>query len=155
MAVDLQKKLSAHFTLGELTKSETASRRGIANIPGPAELAALQLLCVHVLEPVRVHFGRPAVSTSGFRSPLLNAAIKGSASSQHSRGEADDFTMPRASNLKVCRWIHRHLNYDQLIYESGETGWIPCSYSARQMRNSELSAMRRGGKTVYLTGIIA
>ena len=59
MAVDLQQKLSAHFTLGELIKSETAPRRGIANIPGPAELAALKLLCIHVLEPVRVHFGRP------------------------------------------------------------------------------------------------
>ena len=155
MAVDLQKKLSAHFTLGELTKSETASRRGIANIPGPAELAALQLLCVHVLERVRVHFGKPVVITSGYRSPRLNAAIKGSASSQHCRGEAADFTVPGVSNLEVCRWMHRHLNYDQLIYEFGEDGWIHCSYSARQMRNMELSAVRRGGKTVYLPGIIA
>ena len=155
MAIDLQQKLSPHFTLGELLISETAARRGIPNIPRPAENAALRLLCDKVLEPVRVHFARPVVITSGYRSPQLNKAVKGSATSQHCRGEAADFTVPGVSNLEVIRWMHRNLDFDQLIYEFGETGWIHCSYSAGQMRNSELSAVRRGGKTVYLTGIIA
>ncbi len=153
--IALDERLSANFTLGEMIRSESASRRGIRNEPGEAEIRALRLLCEKVLQPVREHYDRPLVVTSGFRSPRLNTAIGGSASSQHCKGEAADFTVPGVSNLEVCRWIERTLNYDQLIYEFGESGWIHCSFSAHRMRNMELSAVRRGGRVQYLSGLRA
>ncbi|MDZ7588227.1 MAG: D-Ala-D-Ala carboxypeptidase family metallohydrolase [Parasphingorhabdus sp.] len=146
--------LSPHFTLKELTISETAQRLGIDNTPGASEVAALRRLCEKVLERVRTHYARPVIVTSGFRSVALNQRIGGSASSQHCRGEAADFTVPGISNIELCRWIERHLNYDQLIYEYGESGWVHCSYR-EPYRNMELSAVRDNGRTIYLPGLAA
>ena len=145
--------LSANFTLGEMIRSQSAVRKGIRNVPGPAEIAALRLLCQKVLQPVRDHYDRPVIVTSGYRSPRLNTAIGGSRSSQHCKGEAADFTVAGVSNIEVCRWIERHLNYDQLIYEFGGSGWVHVSFSAHRMRNMELSAKRIGGRTRYLAGL--
>jgi hypothetical protein len=146
-------QLSEHFTLAELTRSTTAIRKGIPNTASADVVKALTALCVNVLEPVRAHFGKPVRVTSGYRSPRLNTAIGGSASSQHCRGEAADFTVQGESNLAVCQWIMRNLKFDQLIYEFGEAGWVHCSYSLR-LRHEELSAKKRGGKTVYLPGLV-
>lgn len=147
--------LSEHFTLAEMTTSQTAARKGIRNVPGDTEIKALTALCVNVLEKVRTHFGRPVVISSGYRSPRLNVAIGGAASSQHCKGEAADFTVPGVSNLEVAQWMLKTLNYDQLIREYGDDGWIHVSWRTGANRNAELTAIRRGGKTVYLPGLIA
>ena len=146
-------RLSPHFTLAEMIVSQTAARRGIDNTPGDDEIAALRSLCVEVLEPVRKHFDRPVIVSSGYRSPTLNRAIGGSASSQHCKGEAADFTVPGVSVLELAQWMHRNLNYDQLIYEFGS--WVHVSYRSGRLRNQELSAKRIGGRTKYLAGIVA
>ena len=146
-------RLSPHFSLPEMIVSQTAARRGIDNTPGDAEIAALRSLCIEVLEPVRKHFDRPVIVSSGYRSPKLNRAIGGSSSSQHCKGEAADFTVPGVSVLDLAQWMHRNLNYDQLIYEFGS--WVHVSYRAGRLRNQELSAKRIGGRTKYLPGIVA
>lgn len=146
-------RLSQHFTLAELTFSQTAARRGIDNTPNAEQIAALRLLCIEVLEPVRRHYGRPVFVSSGFRSPALNRAIGGAATSQHSRGEAADFTVAGVGVLEVARWMHRHLHYDQLIYEFGR--WVHVSYREGRLRNQELTARLVGGRTGYLPGIVA
>jgi uncharacterized protein YcbK (DUF882 family) len=66
--------LSKNFTLQELTKSDTAVRKGIDNNPNSDQIAKLQLLCENILQPVRDHFGTVVV-TSGYRSPQLSVAI--------------------------------------------------------------------------------
>lgn len=147
-------KLTEHFSFAEMTRSQTATRKGIRNVPSVEATKALILLCEKVLEPVRAHFGVPVRISSGYRSPRLNQAIGGSRSSQHCKGEAADFTLPGVSNIDVVRWMHAKLDYDQLIYEYGESGWIHCSYSAHRMRNAELTARRVRGRTKYLTGIV-
>jgi len=149
-------KLSKHFHLSEFTKSQTATRRGIRNMPGPKGIASLKALCENVLEPVREEFG-PVVISSGYRSRALNQAIGGSQTSQHSKGEAADFEVKGVSNLEVARWMEKNLNYDQLIcefYKPGQpnSGWIHVSYSPR-MRNMELTAARVRGRTKYSTGL--
>lgn len=141
--------LSKHFTLSEMTVSQTASRKGIDNTPGDAEIANLKQLCEQVLEPVRVHFDRPVIVTSGFRSVVLNKRIGGSSTSQHVKGEAADFTVPGVSNYELCKWMERNLNYDQLIYEYGESGWVHVSWT-ENYRNMELTKNRG---TRYLSGI--
>lgn len=144
--------LSQHFTLSEMTVSQAASRKGLNNQPGAKEIAALNLLCEKVLEPIRKHFGRPVIVTSGYRSPKVNKAIGAAATSRHIKGEAADFTVPGVGNFDLCKWIERNLQYDQLIYEYGESGWVHVSYCDGANRNQELSAIRGRG---YVPGLIA
>lgn len=155
-------KLSPHFHLSEFTASQTATRLMIDNIPGPDEIAAMKLLCKKVLEPVRENYGKPVIISSGYRSEELNRALMGSRSSQHIRGQAVDFEIAGLSNLTICRWMERRLNYDQLIlefYTPGEpaSGWVHVSYR-EPFRNMELTAQRvvRNGRrtTQYVNGIV-
>ena len=143
-------QLTKHFHLSEFTRSQTAVRRGIRNVPGPNQVAALKLLCEKVLEPVREHFDKPVRISSGYRSPALNRAIGGSPTSQHSKGEAADFTIPGVPNREVLEWMHKNLSYDQLIDEFNPGGWIHVSYSKDRLRNQELSARRGRG---FLPGL--
>lgn len=147
--------LSAHFSLAEFVKSQAATRKGIRNDPPQSAIAAMQVLCAQVLEPVRARFGRPVKISSGYRSPALNRAIGGVASSQHVKGEAADFEVPGVSNLEVAQWMMRRLNYDQLIlefYHPGQpnSGWVHVSYR-EPYRNQELTFDGRR----YLTGLVA
>jgi zinc D-Ala-D-Ala carboxypeptidase len=109
--------LSPHFTLEELTFSQTASRLGIDNTPTPGALANLHDLA-GALEEVRSLFGRAIIISSGYRSEALNRAVGGSANSAHRLGMAADFTSPPSSPLDLCRMIvASDLAFDQLIFE--------------------------------------
>lgn len=151
-------RLSENFTLAEYTKSQTASRKGIDNTPGEEHLAAAKELFENVVQKVRDHFG-PTVITSGYRSPALNEAIGGSATSQHSKGEAADLEVPGVATAEVVQWISDNLDYDQLIlefYTPGETnsGWVHVSYKADgSNRNQDLTAAKVNGKTEYSHGL--
>lgn len=146
-------QLSKHFTLDELTRSTTALRRGIDNKASPEIVKALTALCVNVLEPVRAHFKAPVKITSGYRSPTLNRAVGGSSSSDHCFGRAADFTVVGFSNYAVCRWIAENLDFKQLIYEFGESGWVHCAYMIGGNDGDILSAKKIGGKTRYVEGL--
>ena len=128
-------RLSPHFTLQEMTKSQTAQRQGISNIPNKAHVASLQALCREVLEPIRDNFKRPITITSGYRSKELCKAIGSSAKSQHAKGEAADFEIRTIPNIDLARWIRDNLEFDQLILEfydgiDPNSGWVHVSYRA-------------------------
>ncbi len=131
-----------HFTLKELTRSSTAERLGIRNKPAVCEVAALERLVRYVLDPLRERYGRPVVVTSGYRSPALNRAVGGAATSQHLRGEAADITAgSRTENRRLYEIIRDHLPFDQLIWEQGDdTGpqWVHVSYREGRLRGEEL-----------------
>lgn len=153
-------KLSKHFSLSEFVSSQAAARRGIDNTPNAQQIQKLKELCERVLEPVRAHFGRPVVISSGFRNQKVNAAIGGSSTSQHTRGEAVDFEIPGVPNAEVAEYIVKNLDFDQVILEFYTTGvpssgWVHCSYVGAANRKSVLTAVKRSGKTVYLKGIHA
>ena len=61
-------QLSKNFNLVELTKSQTAERKGIPNDPSPDHQENLRLLCERVLQPVRDHFNHVVSVSSGYRS---------------------------------------------------------------------------------------
>ena len=125
--------LSAHFLLSELTKSDTALRKGIDNTPDEVAVENLICLCNEILEPVRVHYGIPFIPNSGFRCLELNREIGSSDKSQHVEGKAVDFEIPGIDNKTVALWVKDNCNFDQLIlefYRKGEptSGWVHCSY---------------------------
>ena len=146
-------ELTRNFTLSELTKSDTAIRKGINNNPNAEQIEKLKALCENILQPVRDHFGRVKV-TSGFRSVELCTAIGSSANSQHAKAEAADFECVGVENAELADWIHRELPYDQLIlefYTPGEpnSGWIHCGYTEGMPRKQFLHAFRKDGRTQY------
>jgi len=49
-------QLSKHFKLEEMTKSMTATRKGIDNSPGAGDIKNLENVCYEILEPVRALF---------------------------------------------------------------------------------------------------
>ena len=148
-------KLTANFSLSELTKSQTATRKGIDNTPSPEHQENLKLLCEAVLQPVREHFGRVVTVTSGYRSPELCTAIGSKITSQHARGEAADFEIFGVSIKELADYIHEHLDYDQLILEywnesDPNSGWVHCSYSEGKNRKQYLKAYKdENNKTCY------
>jgi len=142
-------KLSDHFSLWELTKSQTAIRNGIDNTPDEESIKNLKEVCAKILEPVRTHYGRPFTPSSGYRCLSLNQLLGSSDISQHITGEAVDFEVPGISNMALAQWIINELDYDQLILEfykdpDPHSGWVHCSYAGTKNRNR---ARRYDGRT--------
>ncbi len=151
-------KLSSNFSLNELTKSQTAERKGIDNTPSTEHQENLKKLCENVLQPVRDHFEQVVSVSSGYRSPELCTAIGSKTTSQHARGEAADFEIFGVSNKELADWIHYNTNYDQLILEywnesDPNSGWVHCSYSESNNRRQYLRAYKENGKTKYEQGL--
>ena len=123
-------RLTDHFTLDELTHSQTAARLGLANDPPPDVVQTL-IGTAHGLEMVRALLQAPILISSGYRSPLVNRAVGGSPNSQHILGEAADFTAPGFGDpTEIVRAIMRStrpIPYDQLIVEFGR--WVHISFS--------------------------
>ena len=147
-------KLTANFSVLELTKSQTAERKGIDNTPSPEHQENLRLLCEAVLQPVRDHFSRVVSVSSGYRSPELCEAIGSKSTSQHARGEAADFEIFGISNKVLADYINETLHYDQLILEycnesDPTSGWVHCSFSEGNNRKQYLRAYKEDGKTKY------
>ena len=150
-------KLSEHLDLSEVTRSETAKRKGISNMPTEAHIANFKLLAEKVFEPIRTHFRCPIIISSGYRSVELNRAINGSLLSQHCQGEAIDIDMDGTpngvTNRMVFDYIKDNLEFDQLIYEFGDSNnpdWVHVSYeSTGKQRKQILKAIRVNGKTTY------
>lgn len=150
-------QLSAHLSLAEVTRSDSAKRKGISNQPTPEHIENFKKLAEKVFEPIRNHFGVPIHISSGYRSKALNEAIGGSLTSQHCSGEAIDIDMDGStngvSNADVFKYIKDHLQFDQLIWEFGSNSnpdWVHVSYeSTGRQRKQILKAKKVGGKTVY------
>ena len=147
-------KLTENFSLLELTKSQTAERKGIDNTPGPEHQENLKSLCVNVLQPIRDYFSKVVTISSGYRSPELCTAIGSKTTSQHAKGQAADFEIFGVSNKELADWIHYNVNYDQLILEywkeeEPNSGWVHCSYSEGNNRREYLRAYKENGSTKY------
>ena len=147
-------KLTENFSLNELTKRQTAERKGIDNTPSPTHRDNLKSLCTRILQPIRDHFNRVVSVSSGYRSEALCIAIGSKTTSQHAKGEAADFEIYGLSNGELAEWIRENLDYDQLILEfwtpeSPNNGWIHCSYNSEGNRKEYLRAYKNEGKTKY------
>lgn len=145
-------RLSVHFTLAELTRTDTKLKN---TTDSPVIISNLQTVCTHILEPVRKHFGKKLIIHSGYRGPAVNKAVGGSEYSQHCRGEAVDFHVCEHSVHEVANWIAENLDFDQLILENfvpnvAYSGWVHCSFGKR-MRNQTLTKFK--GSKKYYPGI--
>lgn len=156
-------KLSEHFTLAELTASDTARRFGLDNTPTPAIVRVLRETAAN-METVRAilceEAGRdiPVHINSCYRAPAVNKAVGSGPKSSHIDGRAVDCTAPAfGTPLKVARAIEKarragRIDYDQLIHEFG--GWVHIGFDPR-MRGQSLTIYSEGGKPRTVAGLQA
>ena len=122
-------RLTEHFDLVELTRSATATRLGLMNVPPQTAVGNLRNLCQKVLEPLRQHLGKPIIVTSGYRSKELNKAVGGVENSQHLVGEAADLRIEsEKQGREWMAWIMDNCEFDQLILERNtKATWLHVS----------------------------
>ena len=144
-------KISKHLDLSEVTRSESAKRAGVSNMPTEEHLANFKILAEKVFEPIREHFGVPIHVSSGYRSKELNAIVKGSSkTSDHLFGRAIDIDMDGSSsgvtNNDVFHFIRKNLQFKQLIAEypvNGKLSWVHVSYDPNNLKNEILIATQK------------
>lgn len=133
--------LTDHFTLAELTASQTADRLGIDNTP-PVSVVINLTKTAHGLEMIRALVQCPVVVSSGYRSPVVNAAVGSKPTSQHITGQAADITVPGfGSAKKLMEAIYKQrslLKYDQLLLEFAGNGggWVHVSWADNPRQQS-------------------
>lgn len=147
--------LTRSFTLDEMRVSQTAARLGLDNTPSADVIAELHRLCETILQPLREHFRRPVVVSSGYRSPAVNRAVGGAPTSDHQYGRAADIIVPGMSVRELALFVSQSpLPYDQCISEFDR--WVHVSIAppgARARRQALTASRAADGRTVYTPGI--
>jgi len=149
-------RISKHISYKEATRSATALRLGIENVPNEYELQNMEMVAKKVFEPLREAVDAPIKINSFFRCEELNKAIGGSTKSQHCQGRAIDIddVYGHVSNAFMYYYIKDNLDFDQLIWEFGtdhNPDWVHVSYvDADSNRKRCLKAYREDGKTKYM-----
>lgn len=137
--------LGPNFTLGEFTFSETAVRKGLANVPGPVEVNNLRVLVANVLQPLRNAKGRLLIQ-SGFRAAAVNRAVGGVRTSYHKHGMAADITSLDGVSLKeLGAWVQEHCNWTEMISEYDR--WLHVAYDASNLSREIWRYQKIGKKT--------
>lgn len=157
----MEKQISEHFSYRELTRSESARRAGIENVPTAAEMDNIYYTAQQ-LEKIREYVGRGIIVTSCFRSERVNKLVGGSPTSAHRFGLAADCDAIGLTSLAFAKELIKmrdagKLVFDQLILEFPERGdgaWVHIGFRRNApMRNQILTATKKNGKTVYLQGL--
>ena len=162
-------QISPNFKYYELTRSETASRRGIDNYFGTMDEArAAVYLCRNILQLVRDTHGRYSPN-SVYRSQALERALKNkrqpwASQSQHTRGQACDIEIPGLPTIELAQWVIDNLEFDQVICEcynparGPNAGWVHVSLEppgGGPNRREVLSYVTnpRTGRYIYVNGL--
>jgi uncharacterized protein YcbK (DUF882 family) len=149
--MDKKMKLSEHFSLGELTKTNT----GIDNVPNEEQVNNLKRVC-RWLEQLRRRWNNlygegddPIIINSGFRSPEVNKAVGGVSTSNHLTGCAADIRcigMEQALRYAAILLDISDLNredYDELLIEQKRNViWI--HFAVRPKDNRRRTNLSKG-----------
>ena len=128
MEINKQARLSQHFTLGEMTKTSVKTKDG--NIPSHVHVENLRRLC-RWLERLRQRYNQmrneqlvmsnydysaagkeePIIINSAYRSPQVNKAVGGAATSNHLTGCAADIR---------CEGIEQAIRYSFILLDIGD-----------------------------------
>lgn len=165
-------KISTHFQLRELTRSEIANRLNIDNqFPSEKELHAAVYLCREVLESLRTAFGSFSPN-SVYRGQNLERALKGKpwswvSTSQHTLGCACDVEIAGKPTLELAHWAQKNLKqFDQIICEcynpqqGPNSGWVhislrPPGYGANRKQLLSYVFDPASRRYVYVPGLTA
>jgi zinc D-Ala-D-Ala carboxypeptidase len=147
-------QISEHFTLEEMSFSEAAARLGLDNTPGPAIIVNLTRTAA-TMEIIRALLRAMSINVhSGYRSPQVNRAVGGAATSAHCRGLACDFVCPAfGAPLEIARAIlSSAIEFDQLILEYG---WVHVGLAQGGALSRREALTKRSAGAAYEYGINA
>ena len=134
--------ISKHISLEEATKSPTAIRNGIKNIPNEEQLNNMKIVAEACFEPLRAWYGKPIKVNSFFRNDELNKLVKGSKTSEHVKGKAIDMDAgSKEENKKIFEWCKANLKFNQLLWEYGTDegpDWVHISFDLGHNKNQTL-----------------
>ena len=153
VTINKQARLSQHFTLGELTKTNAKTADG--NIPSRVHIENLKRLCGWLeelrrrsLTPNPSPKGEgseykevPIIINSGYRSPQVNKAVGGAPSSNHLTGCAVDIHVAGIEQLVRYATIlldisdERHEDFDELLLERSPRGSYWLHFAVRPTGN--------------------
>ena len=138
-------RLSPHFTLGELCKTSAKTQDG--NIPSHVHIENLKRLCGW-LEMLRSEWNKrygegndPIIINSGYRSPAVNKAIGGVATSNHLTGCAADIKVSGIEQLIRYATILLDISdesqedFDELLIERSPKGSYWLHFAVRPSNN--------------------
>lgn len=153
-------QVTKNFHLSELLHSNTAVRLGLKNIPSQDHQANLITACHALFQPMREALGQSVLISSGYRSPAVNKAVGGSATSAHSVGYAIDFISPKfGTPREIATFLAKELpargiKFDQIILEFDS--WVHIGFKTRdgRQRNEVLTAKKVAGVTRYFQGVV-
>lgn len=129
--------MKLNFKMSELIYSETAIKNNINNMPDINSLDNMLNLIYYCLQPARELLGAPMIITSGYRNPLVNRLVGGVNSSQHTKGQAADFTVSGITPSQIISIIKTSkIEFDQLINEYDK--WVHISYNKGKNRREVL-----------------
>lgn len=152
-------KISKYLSYEEATKSYTAIKQGIKNIPNDIQLKNIIEWARNIFDPVRHYIGAPLGCHTIYRCEELNKTIGGSKTSQHmanngAAGDIDADIYNNASNEIIFDYIRKNLDFDQLIAEglqNGKIEWVHCSYVHPEKNRKEVLLMyKEEGTTKYV-----
>ena len=153
--------LTNDFSWDELTRSDNAIRFEVDNTPDDQARECLEVLAVQILQPTRDALTRmrgkdtPLIVTSGFRNERVNEMAGGSTNSAHRFGRASDHRAIGMSAADLARWYaNGDLPYDKVILEFDRWVHIQIPKPGNRARQLEFTAVKRDGKTVYLSGLV-
>lgn len=130
--------IKLNFTMSELLKSEIAEKYNIYNVPDKEHLDNLLILICECLQPLRNFINKPMIISSGYRNPRLNShpLINGAQNSQHTTGQAVDFTVKGMTTRQIVDMVVRSgIEFDQCI---DELAWVHISYDKGNNRKQVL-----------------
>ena len=118
--------LTQHFTLEELSHSDYADAHGIKNYPGQQAQQNLIMLCVLILEPLRIAIGQPIKINSAFRCKAVNTGVGGVSTSHHLLGLAADIHFDNETQLNaMIKELQNNKHLDlALIERSKSSRWL-------------------------------
>ena len=123
--------LTTHFSFEELTRTGQAELQDANRKEALPYVDRLKAVA-EMLEAIRSRFG-PVRVNSGFRGPAVNAAVGGSPTSQHSKGEAADIVCASCDVEILHKWIvtESGLRFGQCILEKPPgRAWVHISLGA-------------------------
>jgi hypothetical protein len=129
-------KLSEHFSLRELTKTNT----GIDNVPNEEQVNNLKRVC-QWLERLRSKRNEPIIINSGYRSPQVNKAVGGAPNSNHLTGCAVDIHVSGMEQLIRYAAILLDISdlnnedFDELLLERSPRGSYWLHFAVRPFGN--------------------